>query len=588
MTYAPRRPRTLPNRLRRAALVVPFIAALFIVGAPVPADAANLSNFDPSYLISDLVFYDASAMSVDAVQSFLVAKGANCVPAADGTACLKNYRQSTVSRAADARCTGAYAGAANETAAVIIVKVAQACGINPRVLLVTLQKEQSLVTRSRAGTAAVYQKAMGYGCPDTAACNSQYYGFFNQVYSAASQFRNYGLKPTSFSHRVGVAQTLRYHPNAICGGSTVVIRNQATANLYNYTPYQPNPAALAAGYGTGDSCSAYGNRNFWSYFTDWFGSTTSPNPVGSFDVAASVGGAGVRLAGWAIDPDTTAPVMVHVYIDGQPSGVVANQPRPDVGAAYPGWGDTHGFDVTLPAAEGVHQVCAWAINQPAGFNPLLGCRAVTVTNHAPVGFVDSVTATASSVLVSGWAIDPDATDSLQVHVYIDGQATVLRADGARADVAAAYPGQGAAHGFAAEIAAGAGTHRVCVYPINLPASANPALRCVTVTVVNASPIGALDAATGAPGSVTVEGWAIDPETSAPVQVHVYLDGRFAGSGPADVSRPDVAAAYPGQGAARGFSLAVPAAPGSHQVCVYAINQPVGFNPAVGCRAVTSS
>ena len=33
-------------------------------------------------------------------------------------------------------------------------------------------------------------------------------------------------------------------------------------------------AALNAGYGTGDG-SAYGNRNFFSYFTDWFGSTQS-------------------------------------------------------------------------------------------------------------------------------------------------------------------------------------------------------------------------------------------------------------------------------------------------------------------------
>ena len=53
----------------------------------------------------------------------------------------------------------------------------------------------------------------------------------------------------------------------------VYIQNQATAGLYNYTPYRPNQAALDAGYGTGDSCSAYGNRNFWLYFTDWFGST---------------------------------------------------------------------------------------------------------------------------------------------------------------------------------------------------------------------------------------------------------------------------------------------------------------------------
>ncbi|MBC7404826.1 MAG: hypothetical protein H7252_03970 [Cytophaga sp.] len=52
------------------------------------------------------------------------------------------------------------------------------------------------------------------------------------------------------------------------------MENQATAGLYNYTPYQPNTAALANLYGTGDSCSAYGNRNFWRMFYDWFGSTT--------------------------------------------------------------------------------------------------------------------------------------------------------------------------------------------------------------------------------------------------------------------------------------------------------------------------
>jgi hypothetical protein len=55
----------------------------------------------------------------------------------------------------------------------------------------------------------------------------------------------------------------------------VRIRNQATANLYNYTPYQPNEAALASLYGDGDECSAFGNRNFWRIFTDWFGDPTA-------------------------------------------------------------------------------------------------------------------------------------------------------------------------------------------------------------------------------------------------------------------------------------------------------------------------
>jgi hypothetical protein len=51
----------------------------------------------------------------------------------------------------------------------------------------------------------------------------------------------------------------------------VFIENQATAGLYNYTPYTPNDAALNNMYGTGDACSSYGNRNFWRIYTDWFG-----------------------------------------------------------------------------------------------------------------------------------------------------------------------------------------------------------------------------------------------------------------------------------------------------------------------------
>jgi hypothetical protein len=48
------------------------------------------------------------------------------------------------------------------------------------------------------------------------------------------------------------------------------VQNQATANLYNYTPYQPNPATIAAPE-AGDACSAFGNLNFWRLWHRWFG-----------------------------------------------------------------------------------------------------------------------------------------------------------------------------------------------------------------------------------------------------------------------------------------------------------------------------
>ncbi|HWT40312.1 MAG TPA: RICIN domain-containing protein, partial [Dongiaceae bacterium] len=61
-----------------------------------------------------------------------------------------------------------------------------------------------------------------------------------------------------------------------CGGSNVSIQNLATAALYDYTPYQPNAAVLAAPMGTTVTCGAYGNINFYRYFTSWFGAAVLP------------------------------------------------------------------------------------------------------------------------------------------------------------------------------------------------------------------------------------------------------------------------------------------------------------------------
>lgn len=123
-------------------------------------------------------------------------------------------------------------------------------------------------------TISAYERATGFGCPDSAPCNAEYFGLFNQLYLAARQYQKYAAYPDKYPrYRPGRNNTILYHPNAACGTSTVFIQNQATAGLYTYTPYRPNAAALANLYGRGDSCSSYGTRNFWRLFTDWFGST---------------------------------------------------------------------------------------------------------------------------------------------------------------------------------------------------------------------------------------------------------------------------------------------------------------------------
>jgi uncharacterized protein with LGFP repeats len=236
-------------------------------------EAANMSQFRAGNIISDAIFFNGWTWAASDIQAFLQAQNPRCVPGTDGAPCLKTYTESTPDRPADAYCQG-YIATPNETAASIIMKVGRSCGINQRVLLVMLQKEQGLVTGS--GSSLIwrdYRSAMGFGCPDTADCDAKFYGFFNQVYNAARQFRFYAGNVTRYAHRAGAYNNVRFHPDIACGSSSVYIENQATAGLYNYTPYQPNAAALAAGRGTGDACSAYGNRNFWGYYTDWFGST---------------------------------------------------------------------------------------------------------------------------------------------------------------------------------------------------------------------------------------------------------------------------------------------------------------------------
>lgn len=236
------------------------------------------SAFDPGLIISDSVFFDFGTMTVEQIQSFLETKVTTCRKTT-GPDCLKDYRMDIPEVPATAPgavgpCK-AISAKSQATAAEIIYVIAQSCGINPKALIVLLEKEQSLITATKP-TDYQYRAAVGYACPDSdpGICGKVNVGFFNQLYSASKQMRWYGNPAGSFTYlKPGRTVAVRYHPhNSYCGRRTFEMKSQATANLYYYTPYTPNAAALANMYGTGDSCSAYGNRNFWRIFHDWFGS----------------------------------------------------------------------------------------------------------------------------------------------------------------------------------------------------------------------------------------------------------------------------------------------------------------------------
>lgn len=242
------------------------------------AEAASLANFDPGYIISDWQMGKYTSMTEAEIQAFLNSKG-NCRDTNIGKA--SNYPSLSyhikdghfVCLAEETFGDGinyGEAAPAGDSAAHIIWQAAQDYKINPQVLIVLLQKEQGLITDSWPNNVQ-YRSATGYGCPDTAACSTKYYGFKNQVRNAASMFRTV-LDGGWTNYPLG-ENYVQYNPNAACGGSVVNIRSLATSALYRYTPYQPNAGALAAGYGTA-SCGAYGNRNFYLYFQDWFGGIT--------------------------------------------------------------------------------------------------------------------------------------------------------------------------------------------------------------------------------------------------------------------------------------------------------------------------
>jgi hypothetical protein len=268
-------------------LVVTTIGNLAFIST---VDAVSAADWHAGNIIDDTLFYRGSDLLQNDVQNFLNSQVSSCdtwgtkmynssiTRAQYGTSkgypapytCVKDFSMSIQGKLADSYCNAIAAG--TKSAAQIIYEVSSACKISARVLIVMLEKEQGLISDDWPFSIQ-YRSAMGYGCPDTAPCDAEYYGFFNQVYNAARQFKLYAANPSSYRYQPYQNNSIYWSPTLSCGASNVYIENKATAGLYNYTPYQPNQAALNNLKGIGDGCSAYGNRNFWRLYSDWFNST---------------------------------------------------------------------------------------------------------------------------------------------------------------------------------------------------------------------------------------------------------------------------------------------------------------------------
>lgn len=252
-------------------LIAKSCLVAMLISSIIPArqaSAAAITGFNPGNIMSDAVMRNYNSMNQSQIQNFLKSKNAcNDTNIARANRYIaQGYQYHIVNGRFVCMADEIFNG---KTAAQIIYEAAQRYHINPQVLIVLLQKEQGLVTDTWPNHRQ-YQAATGYGCPSSG-CSNKYAGFENQIHYAASLFDT--VLSGGWSNYPLGNRYVAYNPNASCGGATINIVNRATSALYRYTPYQPNAAALAAGAGTGDSCSAYGNRNFYYYFTTWFGST---------------------------------------------------------------------------------------------------------------------------------------------------------------------------------------------------------------------------------------------------------------------------------------------------------------------------
>ena len=198
-----------------------IILCLFITTLWPQGVLAEDYYFNYHFILTDEEMTDYNSLSINQIQKFLESKGGGLA-----NLFLSDYNGVT------------------KSSAEIIWQAAQESQISPKVLLVTLQKEQSLV-EDPVPTDRQLDRAMGYRCPDSGSCNESTLDFGKQVDGAAWQFRQYYLKPTDWFYQPDQEYSI--------DGYFVTPVNQATACLYNYTPHYS------------------GNKRFWQIWQDYFG-----------------------------------------------------------------------------------------------------------------------------------------------------------------------------------------------------------------------------------------------------------------------------------------------------------------------------
>ncbi len=294
-----------------------IIAALFMFASLLFAPSASAA-YAGGRIIDDAVFRDANTMSADQIQTFLESKnsGLKNFRPANGIECYgSDSKERELYEAAGASCSEEY------LASRIIYYAARIYGVNPRVILATLQKEQSLITTTNP-TSWQLSQAMGYGCPTTGDCSGSS-NFAYQIdsgtwvmryhYERANRNNSWwtpssswtcGTKKNFYSPNLYPRQNVTFKDGNGTSYRTHYMENAATAAFYCYTPHAyNNPKGLYGlpKYGTKGQYYT-GSYNFVRSFENWFGSTR-----GGIQLVRATANGGIYL----IDRGSKVPVFTY-------------------------------------------------------------------------------------------------------------------------------------------------------------------------------------------------------------------------------------------------------------------------------------
>jgi hypothetical protein len=256
------------NAVRFSAAVVIALAGMLI-----GASAAFAATFDPTLVISNDNMRHYDSMSASQIQAFLETQPG---PLADLV--TRDYdKVITLSKTKNNYNTTPDKGEKPKPASLIIWEACQAWKINPKVMLVMLQKEQSLLTRTTLKSTTL-ARAVGAGCPGrlvypstNPVATNRYPGFGNQIWHGARLLDGYGEGKNGSTVRLyfpGIAVKDIYRKPQV----TLHPKNIATYKLYVYNP----SIGAKKPYGDLSTQSCSGNANFWKIYSKYFGSPLSP------------------------------------------------------------------------------------------------------------------------------------------------------------------------------------------------------------------------------------------------------------------------------------------------------------------------